>query len=83
VMKSIAVAVYDRRHEVPGLEIVGLVHDEILATVPEEYAAAAAELVDELMKEVGEEVTNLGVEEDKRVPVDAETNVCDCWAQKG
>ena len=82
MMKSIAVAVYERRQEVPGLEIVGLVHDEILATVPEEHAAAAAELVHELMKEVGEEVTNLGVEEDKRVPVDAETKVCDCWAQK-
>src|SRR5215213_6730332 len=82
VMKSIAVAVYDRRHEVVGLEIVGLVHDEILATVPEEYAAAAAELVHELMKEVGEEVTNMGVEQDKRVPVDAETKVCACWAQK-
>jgi len=34
------------------------------------------------MKEVGEEVTNMGVEQDKRVPVDAETKVCACWAQK-
>ena len=82
VMKAIAVAVYERRLEVPGLEIVGLIHDVILATVPEEHAAAAAALVHELMKEVGEEVTNMCVEEDKRVPVDAETNVCDCWAQK-
>ena len=45
VMKAIAVAVYERRPEVPGLEIVGLVHDEILATVPEKHAAAAAALV--------------------------------------
>jgi len=82
VMKAIAVAVYERRHEVPGLEIVGLVHDEILATVPEKHAAAAAALVHEVMKEVGEEVTNIDVDEDKRVPVDAETKVCDCWAQK-
>ena len=82
VMKSIAVAVYDRRHEVPGLEIVGLVHDEILATVPEEHAAAAAALVHEVMKEVGEEATNIGVDEDKRVPVEAKTQVCDCWAEK-
>jgi DNA polymerase I len=82
VMKAIAVAVYERRLDVPGLEIVGLVHDEILATVPEEHAAAAAALVDEVMKEVGEEVTNIGVEEDKRVPVEAGTQVCDCWAQK-
>jgi DNA polymerase-1 len=82
VMKAIAVAVYERRLEIPGLEIVGLVHDEILATVPEEHAAAAAALVHEVMKEVGEEVTNIGVDKDKRVPVDAATQLCDCWAQK-
>jgi len=82
VMKSIAVAVYGRRCEVAGLEIVGLVHDEILATVPEEYAAAAATLIHEVMKEVGEEVTNISVDEDRRVPVEAKTKVCDCWAQK-
>ena len=81
-MKTIAVAVYDRRLEVPGLEIVGVVHDEILVTVPEEHAAAAAALVHEVMKEVGEEVSNIGVDEDKRVPVEAETQVCDCWAEK-
>ena len=82
VMKAIAVAVYERRPEVPGLEIVGLVHDEILATVPDSHAAAAAALVYELMKEVGEEVTNIGVDEDKRVPIDAATQVCDSWAEK-
>jgi DNA polymerase I-like protein with 3'-5' exonuclease and polymerase domains len=82
VMKAIAVAVYERRLEVPGLEIVGLVHDEILATVPEEHADAAAALVHEVMKEVGEEATNIGVDEDKRVPVEAGTKVCDSWAEK-
>jgi DNA polymerase I len=82
VMKAIAVAVYQRRLEVPGLEIVGLVHDEILATVPEEHAAAAAALVHEVMKEVGEEVTNIGVDEGKRVPVEAKTQACDSWAEK-
>jgi putative DNA primase/helicase len=82
VMKAIAVAVYERRLEVPGFEIVGLVHDEILATVPEEHAAAAATLVHEVMKEVGEEATNVGVDEDKRVPVDAGTQICDSWADK-
>jgi DNA polymerase I-like protein with 3'-5' exonuclease and polymerase domains len=81
-MKAIAVAVYERRLEVPGLEIVGVVHDEILATVPEEHAPAAAALVDEVMKEVGEEATNMGIDEDKRVPVKAETRVCDSWAEK-
>jgi DNA polymerase I len=82
VMKAIAVAVYERRSEVPGFEIVGLVNDEILATVPEEHAAAAVALVHEVMKEVGEEVTNIGVDENKRVPVDAGTKVCDSWAEK-
>jgi cell division protein ZapA (FtsZ GTPase activity inhibitor) len=48
----------------------------------DEYAAAAAALVDEVMKEVGEEVTNIGLNEDRRVPVKAATLVCDCWAEK-
>jgi len=35
------------------------------------------------MKEVGEEkATNIGVDEDKRVPVEAGTQVCDSWAKK-
>jgi DNA polymerase-1 len=82
VMKAIAVTVYERRFEIPGFEIVGLVHDEILATVPEEHANAAAALVHEVMKEVGEEATNIGVDEDRRVPVEAQTKVCDSWAEK-
>ena len=46
-------------------------------------AAAAAALVHEVMKEVGEEkATNIGVDEDKRVPVEAGTQVCDSWAKK-
>jgi hypothetical protein len=46
-------------------------------------AAAAAALVHEVMKEVGEEkATNIGIDEDKRVPVEAGTQVCDSWAQK-
>jgi DNA polymerase I-like protein with 3'-5' exonuclease and polymerase domains len=82
VLKAIVVALYERREEVPGLEIVGLVHDEVLCVVPEERAEEAAALVDRTMKEVGEEATNIGVEEDKRVPIDAGTQVCDSWAQK-
>ena len=45
-------------------------------------AAAAAALVHEVMKEVEEEATNIGVDEDKRVPVEAETQVCNSWAEK-
>jgi DNA polymerase-1 len=82
VLKAIVVALYERCKEVPGLQIVGLVHDEVLCTVPEEHAAAAAALVGEVMKTVGGEATNIGVNEGKRVPLDAETQVCDSWAEK-
>src|SRR5215213_8616860 len=82
VMKSIAVAVYKRRPEVPGLEIVGLVHDEILATVPEERTQAAHDLVAETMEEVGAEIVNIGVPEGKRVPVKAGTKICTSWDEK-
>jgi DNA polymerase I len=82
VMKAIAVAVYERRAEIPGMEIVGLVHDEILLTVPEEHAQGACDLVDETMKEVGAEVVNISVPEDKRVPVKAGTKICTSWDEK-
>jgi DNA polymerase I-like protein with 3'-5' exonuclease and polymerase domains len=61
---------------------VGLVHDEILVTVPEEHAQAAHDLVDETMKEVGAEVVNIGVPEDKHVPVKAGTKICTSWDEK-
>ncbi|HSK86013.1 MAG TPA: hypothetical protein VK902_21790, partial [Rubrobacter sp.] len=80
--KASVVALYERREEVPGLQRVGLLHDEVLCVVPEERADEAAALVDRIMKEVGEEATNIGVDEDKRVPVEAKTQVCDCWAEK-
>ena len=60
---------FDREWTVEDVEIVA-------------RAAAAAALVHELMNEVEEEVTNIGVDEDKRVPVDAETQVCDFWTEK-
>jgi DNA polymerase I-like protein with 3'-5' exonuclease and polymerase domains len=82
VMKAIAVAVYERRLEIPELEIVGLVHDEILATVSEERAQAACDLVDATMKEVGAEIVNIGVPEDERVPVKAGTKICTSWDEK-
>ena len=83
VMKSIAVAIYERRHEAPGpVEVVGLVHDEIIVVTPEEGAEAVAGWVDAIMKEVGEEVANYSVEEDHRVPIDAGTAVCSSWAEK-
>ena len=65
-----------------GLEIVGLVHDEILATGPEEHAHAAHDLVDATMKEVGAEIVNIGVPEGKHVPVQAGTKICTSWNEK-
>jgi DNA polymerase I-like protein with 3'-5' exonuclease and polymerase domains len=82
VMKAIAVGVYERKAEVPGLEIVGLVHDEILATVPEKHAEAAARLIDEVMRKTGGAVVNMGVPEGREVPVEAETKACNTWAEK-
>ncbi len=32
-LKAIAVAAYERREEIPGLEMVGLVHDEVILLV--------------------------------------------------
>ena len=83
VMKAIAVAIYERRFAAPGsVEVVGLVHDEILIVTSEEAAEAVADWVDAIMKEVGEEVANYGVGEDKKVPVEASTAVCTTWADK-
>ena len=64
------------------MEIVGLVHDEILIVTSEKAAEAVAGWVDAIMKEVGEEVANYGVEEDHRVPIDAGPAVCSSWAEK-
>jgi DNA polymerase I len=82
VLKAIAVEAYERRAEVEGMEIVGLVHDEILLTVPEENSEAAKDLVDEIMREVGGRATNHGVPAEKHVPVKADTKVCKTWAEK-
>jgi DNA polymerase I len=83
VMKSIAVAIYERRSAAPGpVEVVGLVHDEIIIVTSEKAVEAVAGWVDAIMKEVGEEVANYGVEEDHCVPIDAGTAVCSSWAEK-
>ncbi len=39
--KAIAVAVHERLEEIPGLQMVGLVHDEVLLLAPEEYGGRA------------------------------------------
>ena len=53
VLKAITVAVYERRGEIPGLEMVALVHDEVLLLVPEEHADRAAEWLTRLWRGSG------------------------------
>lgn len=82
VLKSIAVEVYERRHEVPGLKVVGLIHDEVLCLVPEKYAAKAEHWLTEIMETIGDNVVNGRLAQEKRVPIKATTKVCNNWGEK-
>ncbi|PLS86474.1 MAG: hypothetical protein CYG60_07035 [Actinobacteria bacterium] len=82
-LKSIAAEVHERRDEVPGLKLVGLVHDEVLAVVPEEHARVAAGWLTNLMEGVADRVVNGDAPETERVPIKADTSVCKSWAEKG
>jgi DNA polymerase I len=82
VMKAIACAAYERRPEEYPVEIVGLVHDEILLVVAEEHAEAAAEWLDGIMRTVGYESANLGLPESRAVPIGADTKACKTRAEK-
>jgi DNA polymerase-1 len=81
VMKAIAVAVYEGLR--PEWEIVGIVHDEILLVVPEGEAPEARAWLHEVMVRAGGQIVNQGVPENRRVAVDAGTEICDTWAEKG
>jgi DNA polymerase I-like protein with 3'-5' exonuclease and polymerase domains len=81
-LKAIAVEAYERRHEVPGLRIVGLVHDEVLCLVTEKHAAKAEHWLTEIMEAVGDDVVNGSLPQEKRVPIKAGTKVCDNWGEK-
>jgi DNA polymerase I len=80
VMKAIAVAAYEGLR--PEWEIVGLVHDEILLVVHEGDAPEAKAWLHELMVRVGGQIVNQSVPENRRVAVDAGTEICDTWAEK-
>lgn len=80
-LKAIAVSVYERREEIPGLEMVGLVHDEVILLVREEHADEAAEWLTEIMETAGDSVVNGGRSE-KCVPIKADTSVCASWGEK-
>jgi DNA polymerase I-like protein with 3'-5' exonuclease and polymerase domains len=81
VMKAIAVEAYEHRH--PSWEIVGIVHDEILLLVSEADALEAKNWLHAIMVGKGGEVVNQGVPEPQHVKVDAGTEICDTWAEKG
>ncbi|MDP9476410.1 MAG: DNA polymerase, partial [Actinomycetota bacterium] len=40
-LKAITAEVHERREEIPGLELVALVHDEVICVVPDEHAERA------------------------------------------
>lgn len=81
-LKAIAVEAYERLSEVPGAEIVGLVHDEVLLLVPEEHAERAENWLTDNMETLGDGVVNGNLPPDKRVPIKADTRVCDSWGDK-
>jgi DNA polymerase I-like protein with 3'-5' exonuclease and polymerase domains len=81
-LKAIAVAVYERRGEISGIEMVGLVHDEVLLLVPEEHADRAAGWLTEIMEGVGDLVVNGDAPLEKRVPIKADTSICESWGDK-
>ncbi len=81
-LKSIAVEVYERRDEVPGLKLVGLVHDEVLAVVPKEQTQVAAQWLTGIVEGVGDRVVNGEAPEGEGVPIKADTSVCKSWAEK-
>ena len=81
-LKAIAVAVYERLEQMPGLQMVGLVHDEVLLLAPEEHAEKAAEWLTGIMEGVGASVVNGDRPPEERVPIVADTHVCTSWADK-
>jgi DNA polymerase I-like protein with 3'-5' exonuclease and polymerase domains len=81
-LKAIAVAVHERHKEIPGLEMVGLVHDEVLLLAPEEHADRAKDWLTGIMEGVGDSVVNGGRPPEERVPIVADTHVCTSWADK-
>jgi DNA polymerase I-like protein with 3'-5' exonuclease and polymerase domains len=81
-LKAMAVAVRERLEEIPGLEMVGLVHDEVLLLAPEEHTERAEGWLTGIMEGVGDSVVNGGGPPEERVPIVADTHVCTSWAGK-
>ena len=81
-LKAITVEIYERRQEVPGLELVALVHDEVICLVPEEHAERTAEWLTDIMETAADTIVNGDTQPEARVPMKADTNVCGSWADK-
>jgi len=82
VLKAITVEIHERRQEVPGLELVGLVHDEVICLVPEEHAERTAEWLTNIMESAADTIVNGDAPPEARVPMKADTKVCRTWADK-
>ena len=80
--KAIAAAVHERLGEIPGLRMVGLVHDEVLLLAPEEHAQRDKGWLTAIMEGVGDSVVNGDRPTEERVPIVADTRVCTSWADK-
>jgi DNA polymerase I len=81
-LKAITVEIYERRQEVPGLELVALVHDEVICLVPEEHAEMSAEWLTDIMEAAADTIVNGDAPTEARVPMKADTKVCGSWADK-
>ena len=81
-LKAIAAAVHERHKEIPDLQMVGLVHDEVLLLAPEEHAEKAAEWLTGIMEGLGDSAVNGDRPPEERVPIVADTHVCIGWADK-
>ena len=73
-LKAMAVAVHERLEEIPGLQMVGLVHDEVLLLAPEEHAKRTKDWLTGIMEGVGGLAVNGGRPPEERVPIVADTH---------
>ena len=81
-LKAITVEVHERREEVPGLELVALVHDEVICVVPEEHAERAAGWLTDVLETAADAIVNGDAPAEARVPIKADTEVRGSWADK-
>jgi DNA polymerase I len=81
-LKAITVEVHERRQEVPSLELVALVHDEVICLVSEAHEEEAAEWLTDIMETAADTIVNGDAPTEARVPMRADTEVCGTWADK-